>query len=89
MTLFNIAWMSETVADRGDGTSLSKVGPECVSITGVSHYSKLPCKVYSKLLVRPIVEQRIEEEQCRFRPGRGTTDQLFNHVWAWKFAHLV
>ena len=60
--------------------------------TGITLLS-LPGKVYSKVLerrVRPIVEPQIEEEQCRFRPGRGTTDQLFTLArileGAWEYA---
>ncbi|TWW68537.1 hypothetical protein D4764_19G0003350 [Takifugu flavidus] len=40
----------------------------------------LPGKVYARVLekrIRLIVEPLIEEEQCGFRPGRVTTDQLF------------
>ena len=51
----------------------------CANYRGITLLS-LPGKVYSKVLerrVKPIVEPRIEEEQCGFRPGRGTTDQLF------------
>ncbi|KAI3362167.1 hypothetical protein L3Q82_012490, partial [Scortum barcoo] len=41
----------------------------------------LPGKVYARVLerrIRPIVDPRIQEEQCGFRPGRGTLDQLYN-----------
>ena len=51
----------------------------CANYGGITLLS-LPGKVYSKVLerrVRQIVEPQIEEEQCRFNPGRGTTDQLF------------
>ncbi|KAI3370288.1 hypothetical protein L3Q82_024461 [Scortum barcoo] len=40
----------------------------------------LPGKVYARVLerrIRPIVDPRIQEEQCGFRPGRGTLDQLY------------
>ena len=56
----------------------------------------LPGKVYSGVLerrVRRIVEPRIQEEQCGFRPGRGTVDQLYTLCrileGAWEFAQPV
>uniref|UniRef100_A0AAQ4PCE6 Reverse transcriptase domain-containing protein n=1 Tax=Gasterosteus aculeatus aculeatus TaxID=481459 RepID=A0AAQ4PCE6_GASAC len=67
----------------------------CANYRGITLLS-LPGKVYSKMLerrVRLIVEPRIEEEQCGFRPGRGTTDQLFTlsriKEGAWEYAHPV
>ncbi|TWW59969.1 hypothetical protein D4764_05G0000590 [Takifugu flavidus] len=43
--------------------------------------------------VRRIVEPRIQEEQCGFRPGRGTVDQLYTlrrvFEGAWEFAQPV
>ncbi|TWW54739.1 hypothetical protein D4764_0188490 [Takifugu flavidus] len=55
-----------------------------------------PGKVYSGVLerrVRRIVEPRIQEEQCGFRPGRGTVDQLYTlrrvFEGAWEFAQPV
>ena len=56
----------------------------------------LPGEVYSGVLerrVRRIVEPRIQEEQCGFRPGRGTVDQLYTLCrileGAWEFAQPV
>ena len=46
---------------------------------GVSLLS-LPGKVYAKCLerkCREIVESKLEDCQCGFRPGRSTTDQIF------------
>ena len=39
----------------------------------------LPGKVYAKCLekkCREIVESKLEDVQCSFRPGRSTTDQI-------------
>ncbi|KAI3370830.1 hypothetical protein L3Q82_007356 [Scortum barcoo] len=56
----------------------------------------LPRKVYARVLerrIRPIVDPRIQEEQCGFRPGRGTLDQLYTlHrvlEGLWEFAQPV
>ncbi|KAI3370580.1 hypothetical protein L3Q82_007149 [Scortum barcoo] len=52
--------------------------------------------VYARVLerrIRPIVDPRIQEEQCGFRPGRGTLDQLYTlHrvlEGLWEFAQPV
>ncbi|KAI3351249.1 hypothetical protein L3Q82_005801 [Scortum barcoo] len=62
-------------------------------VTEVVH---LPGKVYARVLerrIRPIVDPRIQEEQCGFRPGRGTLDQLYTlHrvlEGLWEFAQPV
>ncbi|TWW63998.1 hypothetical protein D4764_03G0010060 [Takifugu flavidus] len=67
----------------------------CSNHRGITLLS-LPGKVYSGVLerrVRRIVEPRIQEEQCGFRPGRGTVDQLYtlSRVFegAWEFAQPV
>ncbi|KAI3359391.1 hypothetical protein L3Q82_002893 [Scortum barcoo] len=55
-----------------------------------------PGKVYARVLerrIRPIVDPRIQEEQCGFRPGRGTVDQLYTLrrvlEGLWEFAQPV
>ncbi|KAI3377398.1 hypothetical protein L3Q82_008588 [Scortum barcoo] len=53
---------------------------ECVFQLQRDHTSQPPGKVYARVLerrIRPIVDPRIQEEQCGFRPGRGTVDQLY------------
>lgn len=67
----------------------------CSNYRGITLLS-LPGKVYARVLerrVRPLVEPRIQEEQCGFRPGRGTLDQLFilSRILegAWEFAQPV
>ncbi|TWW77544.1 hypothetical protein D4764_12G0009340 [Takifugu flavidus] len=64
----------------------------CSNYRGITLLS-LPGKVYSGVLerrVHRIVKPRIQEEQCGFRPGRGTVDQLYtlSRVFegAWEFA---
>ncbi|KAI3363338.1 hypothetical protein L3Q82_011963 [Scortum barcoo] len=100
--LCNIAWRLGTVplvwqtgvvvpllGKRGTG--------ECVPTTGGSHFSASPGRsVYARVLerrIRPIVDPRIQEEQCGFRPGRGTLDQLYTlHrvlEGLWEFAQPV
>ena len=52
---------------------------QCTNYRGISLFS-LPGKVYAKCLerkCREIVESKLEDGQCGFRPGRSTTDQIF------------
>ncbi|KAI3362846.1 hypothetical protein L3Q82_001895 [Scortum barcoo] len=65
-------------------------------VTEGDHTSQPPRKVYARVLerrIRPIVDPRIQEEQCGFRPGRGTLDQLYTlHrvlEGLWEFAQPV
>ncbi|TWW73571.1 hypothetical protein D4764_15G0009650 [Takifugu flavidus] len=95
--LCNIAWTSGVVPldwSTGVVVPLFKKGNRrmCSNYRGITLLS-LPGKVYSGVLerrVRRIVEPRIQEEQCGFRPGRGTVDQLYtlSRVFegAWEFA---
>ncbi|KAK3517069.1 hypothetical protein QTP86_004180, partial [Hemibagrus guttatus] len=96
----NIAWRSGTVPlDWATGVvvPLFKKGDRrvCSNYRGITLLS-LPGKVYSRVLerkVRPLVEPRIQEEQCGFRPSRGTLDQLYTlHrvlEGSWEFAQPV
>ncbi|KAK3543181.1 hypothetical protein QTP70_012285 [Hemibagrus guttatus] len=98
--LCNIAWRSGTVPlDWATGVlvPLFKQGDwrACSNYKGITLLS-LPGKVYSRVLerrVRPLVEPRIQEEQCGFRPSRGTLDQLYTlHrvlEGSWEFAQPV
>ena len=52
---------------------------QCTNYRGISLLS-LPGKVYAKYLERKyqeIVESKLEDDHCGFRPGRSTTDQFF------------
>ncbi|KAK3506381.1 hypothetical protein QTP70_003644, partial [Hemibagrus guttatus] len=96
----NIAWRSGTVPlDRATRVvvPLFKKGDRrvCSNYRGITLLS-LPGKVYSRVLerrVRPLVEPRIQEEQCGFQPSRGTLDQLYTlHrvlKGSWEFAQPV
>ncbi|KAK3574271.1 hypothetical protein QTP86_004382 [Hemibagrus guttatus] len=98
--LRNIAWRSGTVPlDWATGVviPLFRKGDRrvCSNYRGITLLS-LPGKVYSRVLewrVRPLVKPRIQEEQCGFRPSRGTLDQLYNlHrvlEGSWEFAQPV
>ncbi|KAK3554961.1 hypothetical protein QTP86_001863 [Hemibagrus guttatus] len=98
--LCNIAWRSGTVPlDWATGVvvPLFKKGDRrvCSNYRGITLLS-LPGKVYSRVLerrVRPLVEPRIQEEQCGFRPSCGTLDQLYTlHrvlKGSWEFAQPV
>uniref|UniRef100_A0AAR2JQZ9 Reverse transcriptase domain-containing protein n=1 Tax=Pygocentrus nattereri TaxID=42514 RepID=A0AAR2JQZ9_PYGNA len=98
--LFNIAWTSGAVPldwQTGVVVPLFKKGDRrvCSNYRGITLLS-LPGKVYAGVLekrVRLIVEPRIQEEQCGFRPGRGTLDQLFTLSrileGSWEFAQPV
>ncbi|KAK3558549.1 hypothetical protein QTP86_019017 [Hemibagrus guttatus] len=98
--LCNIAWRSGTVPlDWATGVvvPLFKKGDRrvCSNYRGITLLS-LPGKVYSRVLerrVRPLVEPWIQEEQCGFRPSRGTLDQLYTlHrvlEGSWEFAQPV
>ncbi|KAI3374830.1 hypothetical protein L3Q82_021372 [Scortum barcoo] len=74
-------------------------GPDrrvCSNYRGITLLS-LPRKVSrqgtGERIWRPIVDPRIQEEQCGFRPGRGTLDQLYTlHrvlEGLWEFAQPV
>ncbi|KAI3361708.1 hypothetical protein L3Q82_002066 [Scortum barcoo] len=86
--LCNIAWRLGTVPlewQTGVVVPLFKKGlkrgtGECVPTTEGSHFSASPGRSNARVLerrIRPIVDPRIQEEQCGFRPGRGTVDQLY------------
>ncbi|KAK3514608.1 hypothetical protein QTP70_021525, partial [Hemibagrus guttatus] len=98
--LCNIVWWSGTVPldwVTGVVIPLFKKGDQrvCSNYRGITLLS-LPGKVYSRVLerrVRPLVEPWIQEEQCGFRPNRGTLDQLYTlHrvlEGSWEFAQPV
>uniref|UniRef100_A0A3B3ZSF9 Uncharacterized protein n=1 Tax=Periophthalmus magnuspinnatus TaxID=409849 RepID=A0A3B3ZSF9_9GOBI len=81
-SLGNIAWWSGTVPldwQTGVVVLLYQKGDwrVCSNYRGITLLS-LSGKVHSRILerrIRPIVEPRIQEEQCCFHPGRRTLDQ--------------
>uniref|UniRef100_A0A7N8Y8H8 Reverse transcriptase domain-containing protein n=1 Tax=Mastacembelus armatus TaxID=205130 RepID=A0A7N8Y8H8_9TELE len=67
----------------------------CSNYRGITLLS-FPGKVYARVLerrIRPVVEPRIQEEQCGFCPGRGTLDQLYTLSrvleGSWEFSQPV
>jgi hypothetical protein len=98
--LCNIAWRSGTVPldwQTGVVVPLFKKRDRgvCSNYRGITLLS-LPRKFYARVLkrrIRPIVEPRILEEQCGFRPGRRTLDQLntLSRVLegSWEFAQPI
>ena len=79
-----VAWRSgQAPADWQTGVvvPIFKKGDqrECSNYRGITLLS-LPGKAYARVLerrCRKIAEPQIQERQCGFRAGRGTTDQLF------------
>ncbi len=68
---------------------------ECSNYRGITLLS-LPGKVFARIIerrCRDIVEPNIQETQCGFRAGRGTTDQIFTLQQilekSWEFAKPV
>ncbi len=98
--LCNIAGWSGTVPlgwQIGVVVPLFKKGDRrvCSNYRGITLLS-LPGKVHARVLersIRLIVEPRIQEEQCGFRPGRGTLDQLYTLSrvleGSWEFAQPI
>ena len=98
--LCNIAWSSGAVPldwQAGVVVPPFKKGDwrVCSNYRGIT-LLRLPGKVYLGVLgrrVRQIVKLRIQEEQCGFRPGRGTVNQLYTLTrvleGAWEFAQPV
>jgi len=99
--LVNVAWRSGTVPVERQTevvVPIFKKGDRrvCSNYRGITLLS-LPGKVYFRVLerrLRPIVEPQLQEDQCGFRPGRGTVDQLFTLAGllgggAWEFAHPI
>ena len=98
--LFGVVWREgSTPLDWQTGVvvPLFKKGDQrvCSNYRGITLLS-IPGKAYARVLerrLRPMVEHRIQEEQCGFRPGRGTTDQLFSlsqiFEGMWEYAQPV
>ncbi len=97
--LCNIAWRSGTVPldwAKGVVVPLFKKGDRVCSNYRWITLLSLPGKVYARVLerrIRQMVEPLIQEEQCGFRPGRGTLDQLYTLTrvleGSWEFARPV
>ena len=89
-------WQTGVVVPLKRWSLLRRGTGGCVPTIGGITLLSLPGKVYSGVLerrVRRIVEPRIQEEKCGFRPGCGTVDQLYTLCrileGAWEFAQPV
>jgi hypothetical protein len=82
--VIQVAWRTgKTPLDWRTGVvvPLFKKGDQrdCSNYRGITLLS-IPGKVYSRVLygrISEVVDRQIQDEQCGFRGGRGTTDQLF------------
>ena len=98
--VFEVAWKTGRVPldwQTGVVVPIFKKGDqrECCNYRGITLLS-LPGKVYARVLhsrLTEAVDQKIQDEQCGFRRGRGTTDQLFILQQiaekAWEYAQPV
>ena len=98
--IINVAWKTGKAPkdwQQGIVVPLFKKGDhrECSNYRGITLLSQAG-KVYAKIVekkCRKIVEPLIQEEQCGFRPGRGTTDQLFTlaqvYEKSWEYGRPV
>ena len=98
--IITVAWNSGSAPKEwqaGVVVPIFKKGDQkdCNNYRGLTLLS-LPEKVYSKVLerrCRQIAESKIQDEQCGFRPGRSTTDQLFTlrvlFEKSWEYAHPI
>lgn len=96
----SVAWKSGKAPEdwqTGVVVPIFKKGDQrdCSNYRGITLLS-LPGKVYARVLerrCRQIVESKIQDSQCGFRAGRGTTDQLFTlrqvYEKAWEFGQSV
>lgn len=95
--VFQVAWDCGTVPDEWQTAVIVPIfkkgsRADCNNYRGISLLS-LPGKVYAKVLesrIRGVIEPQISDEQCGFRGGRSTSDQVFilRQICekAWEFA---
>ena len=98
--IFQVAWDSgEVPLDWTTGVivPIFKKGDksDCNNYRGITLLS-LPGKAYAKVLearLRTVAEPQLSDEQCGFRPGRSTSDQIFTLKLvcekAWEYAKPV
>ncbi|KAI3374782.1 hypothetical protein L3Q82_021332 [Scortum barcoo] len=82
----------------GKAPGVDEIRPEYLKVSGCWDHTSQPPREglrqgTGERRIRPIVDPRIQEEQCGFRPGRGTLDQLYTlHrvlEGLWEFAQPV